>query len=409
MMISTEAIVERFGTPVYIYDLSSARHQLVRLRAAVPAGSKILYSLKANPHPDIVAALVGAGAGADVSSCTELRIALEAGASPSDILVTGPAKSPELIRAVVGLPGATVSIESIEQAETVSRLAEVRSTRVDSLLRINVDDSVHGIGLAFAGRPSQFGIDLAQALDAVPSLMDLKGLNIVGTHCFLGTQIVSRDALVRCFATSASAAAELRRHGLPLNVADLGGGFASPYADFREPYPELDLVPLLEEQLDDRLPGWRDIEVWFESGRYLAGAAGRLVCRVVDVKVSKGERFVVVDSGVHHLGGMSALGRLPPLRARAVVNRATPEPVDEDVTTRLVGELCTSVDCWNPRASLPALEPGDLLEISNVGAYGLTAGLLGFLSHDAPVEVAIEPDGGVRATKLRVERRKVDG
>jgi diaminopimelate decarboxylase len=34
------------------------------------------------------------------------------------------------------------------------------------------------------------------------------------------------------------------------------------------------------------------------------------------------------------------------------------------------------------------VEVGDVLAVPNVGAYGLTASLLGFLSHETPEEVA---------------------
>jgi len=406
-MSSTRSLAEQFGTPSYVYDLTVVETQLARLRAALPVGSKIIYSLKANPHPHIVKALIEQGAGADVSSIHELRTALDAGAQPRDIVVTGPAKSSELIRAAIETEDATLSIESAGQAEAISRLASQLAMTAKGLLRINVDVAIAGSGLAFAGRPSQFGIDLDQAVRIAPELVRLPRLHLVGSHFFLGTNVSSVDALLGGFAAAAGAAAELGVSGLDHAVVDLGGGFSAPYANDDAAPTYMDFRPQLEQILDDQMPGWRGIDLWFESGRYLVGPAGKLVCRVIDVKHSKGEKFVIVDSGIHHLGGMSGLGRLPPLRAAP--SQGSAAATTDDVPTRLVGELCASVDSWNPRASLPDVEPGDLLEIANVGAYGLTASLLGFLSHDAPTEVVIGSDRSVSASRLRSERDYLSG
>ena len=56
----------------------------------------------------------------------------------------------------------------------------------------------------------------------------------------------------------------------------------------------------------------------------------------------------------------------------------------------------------NSRAPLPDVAPGDLLVVPNVGAYGLTASLLGFLSREAPAEVAVDGGEVVSARRLQL-------
>ncbi|NEO67783.1 MAG: hypothetical protein F6J98_48530, partial [Moorea sp. SIO4G2] len=54
----------------------------------------------------------------------------------------------------------------------------------------------------------------------------------------------------------------------------------------------------------------------------------------------------------------------------------------------LVGPLCSRLDYVGQNLRVPKLQVGDVIRISNVGAYGLTASLNGFLSRPAPLEIA---------------------
>jgi diaminopimelate decarboxylase len=203
------------------------------------------------------------------------------------------------------------------------------------------------------------------------------------------------------------AAARLDHVGLPMSIVDLGGGFGAPYG---KPGP-LPVYPRLREclhaLLTDGWPGWPRTgpEVWFESGRHLVATSGTLAATVVDVKYSKGERFVVLDAGIHHLGGMSGLRRLPQLDLSVCAADGTRAPVQSN--TRVVGPLCTTLDSWSLRASLPDVRPGDVVSVPNVGAYGLSASLLAFLSHDCPVEVVVTATGEEHASRLVLDRRAV--
>jgi len=129
--------------------------------------------------------------------------------------------------------------------------------------------------------------------------------------------------------------------------------------------------------------------------------AGSLLTTVVDVKGSKGRRFVVMDAGINHLGGMSGLRRLLPLAAR-------PLTADENgAPATLVGPLCTPNDVLAHDVAIGAVEAGDHLVVPNVGAYGLSASLVAFLSREPPVEVVVDGDREVSASRLRLERTPV--
>lgn len=161
----------------------------------------------------------------------------------------------------------------------------------------------------------------------------------------------------------------------------------------------------METALDEHMPGWRIGEpaIAYESGRYLSAACGVLVSSVVDIKESKGSRFIVLDSGIHHLGGMAGLGRIP--RVQYDIKPITEKPDTHPESAHIVGPLCTPLDFFNKKAAMPSLQLEEQLYIPNVGAYGITASLLGFLSREIPVELVVD-DGNVKhVSQLAITRR----
>ena len=83
-------LAERFGTPAYVYDLAAVRDAHRDLRDALPAGTALHYSLKANPHPRLVTELAMAGCHAEVASIGEVDAALAAGLRPGLVQLAGP-------------------------------------------------------------------------------------------------------------------------------------------------------------------------------------------------------------------------------------------------------------------------------------------------------------------------------
>ncbi len=127
---------------------------------------------------------------------------------------------------------------------------------------------------------------------------------------------------------------------------------------------------------------------------------------MLDVKRSQGTPVVVLESGINHLGGMSGLRRLPPLVP--TLHAADGRDGEPLRTAILAGPLCTPLDTWARAATLPDVRPGDVLAVPNVGAYGLSASLLAFLGHPAPVEVVCDGDRIVGTTRLTLTRLPAD-
>ncbi len=391
------------AVPAYVYDLAEVRRSVRSLRDQLPGGTRLFYSVKANPHPGVVAELLRQGCDLEVSSTGELRVALEAAADPARVLCTGPGRSAAEVDAALEAGVSTFSVESAGALERLRDRAGRRACDVDVLVRVNQAARV-GQGLGMTGGTSQFGVDADLLTSGTWSPADR---DLAGLHYYLGSNLVDEAALVAqlCVAVE-SARAVADGLGMQPRLLDLGGGFPAPFARAGTLPTFPGLRPALETALDAAFPGWRDArpEIWFESGRHLTATCGRLVTRVADVKRSDDRPVVVLESGINHLGGLPGMRRVPPM----IPDLVTPDP-DRPIwdDALVVGPLCSPLDTWARSATVPALEPGDIVAVPNVGAYGLTASLLGFLSHPAPVEVVVDGDAVVSCSRLEQVRRPV--
>ncbi|MFF5563244.1 type III PLP-dependent enzyme [Streptomyces sp. NPDC012623] len=385
-------LAARYGTPLYAYDLAAVRRAATALREDLPAGARTYYSLKANPHPRVVEALRAEGCEAEVSSVGELRAARAAGHTPDRLLYTGPGKSTTALRAALAAGVRTFSVESVTDRARLDTLAGDAGVVCSCLVRLNGPAGSVGGSLRMTGGASPFGVDVADT-EAVRSLLTPRDhTRPVGLHTYFATNVADEDGLLAEFDQAVrTSAAVCRDTGFVPSLLNLGGGFAAPQGVPGEPGRHPRLAAAVGGALADHFPGaqTRGTRLAFESGRYLVAAAGTLVTEVLDVKEARGRTFAVLDAGVHTLGGLSGLGRLRAPDARPYglgrspdgARTAEPSPVS------LVGPLCTPLDVLNRSADVGDARAGDLFAVPNVGAYGLTASLVGFLSHPLPVEV----------------------
>lgn len=393
-------LAERYGTPLYLYDLDRIESARRDLLASLPEPIELFYAVKANPHPQVAAAVAADRVRAEISSTGELAVALAAGFNAGHCLYTGPGKTTGELTEAIGRGVRTFSVESPGDLRRIGTVASRHGVVARCLLRINSASARASTSIRMTGAPSQFGIDSETLPDLLPELREVAGTDIVGAHFFPLSNARDEASLISEFQHTVTLAAQLHDElGLPVRLLDIGGGFAAPYA-VPGSRPRYDKVRVeLENALDASFAGWRHGTpgVACESGRYLVGDSGTLLCSVVNLKTSRGRRFVILDGGINTFGGMSGLGRLLPVAVQ----------LDEDApagTASLVGPLCTPGDVLGRDVDVPELAPGDVVAIPNAGAYGPTASLLAFLSRPAPVEVVVQGRRVVSVSRLEYHR-----
>ena len=124
-------LLERYGSPLYVYDLDEAERQAKALFEMLPKSAQVLYSVKANPIPELSAALRTAGCRVEIASSLELKVVQEAGFAPDQILCSGPGKTASLVREMLHAGVSHFSCDSWYDLERLAprRLEKPRSLR----------------------------------------------------------------------------------------------------------------------------------------------------------------------------------------------------------------------------------------------------------------------------------------
>ena len=173
---------------------------------------------------------------------------------------------------------------------------------------------------------------------------------------------------------------------MAVEFVNLGGGLGIPYFPREKAIHLHELSAAFESAVDRLQSELGRPEIITELGRYLVGESGIYVCRVIDVKESRGSIFAVCDGGLHHhLAASGNFGQV--IRKNYPVAAVTRKSEMQEIS--IVGPLCTPLDLLADRVDLPALNPGDLVAVLQSGAYGKSASPSMFLSHPECLEILV--------------------
>ncbi len=383
------SLVEEAGdTPLFVYDMAVVRATVQGLRAAMPDSLHLHYAIKANPFAPLLAEMADLVDGFDIASGGELEKALKAGMAPDHISFAGPGKRDEELRTAL-LSGVTINLESEgEAARALAIGAEVgRTPRL--AVRVNPDFDLKGSGMKMGGGAKPFGVDADRA-DALARHVIDAGADWRGWHIFAGSQALDAAAIIETQRETIALAARLSDQlGVSPPLVNIGGGFGVPYFPGDAPLDPRIIGLALEEEMTLAPDILEESAFAMELGRYLVAAAGVYLTRVIDVKDSHGERFAVVDGGLHHQ--LAASGNFGTVVRRnypvAIANKFGQNADDQPIS--IVGCLCTPLDRLADKVALPPVEAGDLVAVFMAGAYGATASPAAFLGHGPALEMLV--------------------
>ncbi|HEY3080029.1 MAG TPA: diaminopimelate decarboxylase [Chloroflexota bacterium] len=357
--VSLAEIAARFGTPTYVYSataIESAYDRLDRAYADVP--HLVCYALKANQNLAVAALLARRGAGVDIVSGGELFRARRAGFPSERIVFAGVGKTRREVGEALDAGIMLFTVESTNELETIAEVARGRGKSAPVALRVNpdVDPKTHPY-ISTGLKKSKFGVPREEVVGIYRRALALDGVEPVGIHCHIGSQLVHVDPIKDAVDRIADLAGELKAIGVPLRYLDMGGGLAIRYREEEPEGPErvAEHVGRRVRQLDATL--------LMEPGRFLVGNAGALLSEVVYTKQNGPKRFVVVDAAMNDLIRPSLYDAYHEV-ASVQAERPGRETVD------VVGPVCESGDFFAHDRELPPLRQGDLVALLSAGAYG---------------------------------------
>jgi diaminopimelate decarboxylase len=388
--VPLDEIARAVGTPAYVYSGGHMRGQLKRFQEAF-AGQRVMvcYALKANSNLAVIKTLADAGAGAEIVSGGELQRALAAGVPPAKIVFAGVGKSRDEMAAALDAGIAQFNVESVPELVVLSEVAASRRQRAPIALRVNPDVAAGSHDKISTGRKQdKFGIAYDQALETYRLAQRLAGIEVVGLHLHIGSQILTLAPFEAAYRRAIALVGELKAEGIGLRRIDLGGGLGIGYRG--EPGVDLARYAGLVRELGRGL----DLELVFEPGRFLVAEAGVLVSRVLYVKEGAERPCVILDAGMNDLIRPALYDAYHP-----ILPIVEPDPTATRCAADVVGPICESADVFARARELPPLRAEDLVAFTGAGAYGAVMAS-DYNSRPLAAEVLVE-EGRFAVVRLR--------
>ncbi len=348
-------IAEKYGTPIYVYQGEKIEEKFHFLKNSFKKFTpQIYYAMKALWNPHILKILFNMGAGIDAVSINEIKLALQVGFLPNQIMFTPNSVEMAEITEAKNL-GVRINIDNLI---ILRKFAELYNDSYPVCIRINPHIMAGGNYKISTGHiDSKFGISTSQIKD-IFEIINTTGLLVNGLHLHTGSDIFESEVFIR----SADILLDQARLFPNLDYLDFGSGFKVAYS----PTDQISNIPEIANLLEARLSLFfneygRTLQICFEPGKYLVSESGFFLTKVNVLKKTPSQVFACVNSGFnhlirpmfydayHHISNLSNLGQ-------------------EESIYSVVGNICET-DTFAKNRSLSQVRENDILCFHNAGAY----------------------------------------
>ena len=360
MSLEIKTLVEKYQTPLYVYDFNNITDRYEELKNAF-GGKKSLvaYAVKSNSNLAVIRHLANLGAGADCVSIGEVRRALKAGVKKYKIIFSGVGKKDAEIHEALQEDILLINLESEAEMKRVEMIAKELGIEARISIRVNpnVDPKTHPY-ISTGLHENKFGVSLESAKRMYILAKKSEHLNPIGIHFHIGSQLTELAPITEACGIVADLVRSLDAIGIEIKFFDVGGGIGVVYDDEVTIRPE-DYAKAILSQLKGL-----DLTILSEPGRYMMANSGIFLTRVLYEKVNGDKRFVIVDGAMNDLLRPSLYNAYHKIEAVQKEGEKTPADV--------VGPVCESGDFLGKDVALPPMNHNDILVVHSAGAYGFT-------------------------------------
>ncbi len=357
------ALAERFETPLFVYDEEQMR---ARCREAVAAfGDGVAYATKAFLTTAMARLAYEEGMRLDVATGGELFVALQADVPADRLVLHGNNKSTKELQEAFDAGVGQIVVDSSVEVDRIEALVAAGAPPPDVLVRITPGIEAHTheyLQTGIADSKFGFGVASGDAGAALERIGASSGMNLVGVHAHIGSQVFDGESYRR-------AVAVLAEFVVPFDLPEfsIGGGLGVPYVTGEDAPSITEWADIVTEAC--RVAGIKS-HVTAEPGRSIVADAAVTLYTVGTIKKIPGIRtYVAVDGGMSDNPRPSLYGS----GYEAFLPRAA--DAERPVRVRIVGKHCESGDVIIAEADVPeGLGVGDVLATPVTGAYGHSMG-----------------------------------
>ena len=356
---SIASIVERYGTPCFIYSKAALEQNYQAYEKAFEGHSHLIcYAVKANSNLAVLNVLAKLGAGFDIVSGGELDRVIAAGGDTKKVTFSGLGKTTQEIYKALDKGIHCFNIESEAELFRINEIAVNNSQVAPISIRVNPDVNAETHPYISTGlKENKFGLSMEKAIQLYLHATKMKGICIKGLDFHIGSQLTSIKPILDALDRILTLNDQLISRDVIIEHINIGGGLGVTYEDEMPPTPN-ELILAVKEKLHSI-----DLKIVVEPGRSIAANAGILVTKVEYLKNHEEKNFAIID------GAMNDLIRPALYGAWQKIVPVKKTEGNENTTYDIVGPICESADVLGKSRSL-YINAGDLLAIKSAGAYG---------------------------------------
>lgn len=398
-----EQLMLQHGCPFYLYDESIISKQIDLLKKKL-SNFEFFYSIKANPFRPIVNFITSRGLGVDAASAEEVMLAYGLGLPSEKVIFSSPGKTHDDLEKT--FDKSIIIADSYNELALIDSIAKRKTLNLKVGLRINPDFTMD----LEKGDSSKFGVDEETLIAHRDFFNSLNNITIAGIQVHVRSQVLDYNKLYRYYEKIFKLAVFCKEiMGWEIEIVDFGGGLGIAYSLLNDNPLNLDLLSTKCKELFQKFRSMSDTRFIAETGRFVVCEAGQYITRIVDIKDSRGIKYLIVQNGLNgfmrpsiaellmaHIPQASKIQASEPLftvKDAFEFNLLKKESPLEKVS--IVGNLCTNADILARDVVLPKPKIGDILVISKAGSYAYTLTPLLFASHPFPQQFYLNSNGEI--------------
>ena len=355
---SVSSLAKKNKTPFYVYSENQIKENYLKLAKCFKNTDPLIcFATKANTNLSIIKILGKLGAGADVVSGGELLKALKAGIKPSKIVFSGVGKNEDELKLAIKKKILLINIESESEARLLNSIAKKANKKISVGFRLNPDvDAKTNKKISTGKSENKFGISIDNFYLFYRNIKQFKNLKIDALSVHIGSQILSDAPYKKTLNVLLKVINNLK---IKLKYVDLGGGFGISY-EKKDKKINLNKYANLVHNFKKKL----NCNIIFEPGRSLVGNSGILVSKIQYIKKGPNKSFIILDAGMNDFMRPA----LYDVKHEIILINKTSKKFSSAV--EFVGPICESTCKFTTYKNYPRIKEGDLVAITNTGAYG---------------------------------------
>ena len=375
--VKVQNLAKKFNTPIDCYSYKQLKENINNFKNHFKSFSPLIcFAVKANTNVNLISEIRKLGLGADVVSMGEMMIALKAGISPEKIVFSGVGKTYTEISYAIDKKILLINAESKSEIIEIEKIAKSKKKIINIGIRLNPNTDAKTLSQISTGKKeNKFGVDKETFFELTEYSKNSKNIRLKCLSVHIGSQILDHKPYEKMLKVVDRI---IKKTKHKFEFIDLGGGMGISYDNNNKKLNYRKYNDAINRTLKNH-----NSKIIFEPGRSIVGNIGFLISKVIYIKESEKNDFIILDAAMNDLMRPALYGTnhrtLPVLKNKKISKK----------TYTFVGPICESTDKFATLNKFQKLKEKDLIIMCDVGAYGMSLSS-NYNVRPKPVEILIK-------------------